>query len=143
MKGDFLALVPSSHTSLIVGSTFLTTLALLSLAKSTLSPVPRKIIPSPRDSLLPSLSKEEQEALPYPPDIFPGARDVESPVRDSKPPKVSPPLTRTVWNNKSLRMGSRERPKSPPYPRNIHPLCLPGFPLSRPCGREKMQSHAS
>jgi hypothetical protein len=35
--------------------------------------------PSPLKSLLPSLSLEESQRLPYPPDYFPGARDVETP----------------------------------------------------------------
>ncbi|CAG8971102.1 hypothetical protein HYALB_00010679 [Hymenoscyphus albidus] len=79
MRGDLLRLAPSPQTSLIVVSTVVTTVALLSLARKTLNPTPPKIIVGPRNSLLPDLSKEEQESLPYPPDIFPGARDVESP----------------------------------------------------------------
>ena len=39
----------------------------------------RKIIPSPRDTQLPFLSRGQASALPYPPDILPGARDVDSP----------------------------------------------------------------
>lgn len=39
----------------------------------------RKIIPSPRVTLLPELSEEESLELPYPPDYLPGARDVSSP----------------------------------------------------------------
>ena len=37
------------------------------------------IIPSPRATQLPQLSKEETSALPYPPDALPGGRDVETP----------------------------------------------------------------
>ncbi|KAK3354891.1 alpha/beta-hydrolase [Neurospora tetraspora] len=37
------------------------------------------IIPSPRATQLPQLSKEEISSLPYPPDALPGARDVETP----------------------------------------------------------------
>ncbi|MCJ1377378.1 hypothetical protein MMC17_000473 [Xylographa soralifera] len=40
---------------------------------------PPNSIPSPVDTLLPYLTPSERSALPYPPDIFPGARDVESP----------------------------------------------------------------
>ncbi|MCJ1317439.1 hypothetical protein MMC15_002763 [Xylographa vitiligo] len=40
---------------------------------------PPTYIPSPVDTLLPHLTSAERAALPYPPDIFPGARDVESP----------------------------------------------------------------
>ena len=39
----------------------------------------KAIIPSPLTTLLPNLSAEEQYKLPYPPDILPGARDVDSP----------------------------------------------------------------
>ena len=38
-----------------------------------------KVIPSPLKTLLPRLSEEEAGNLPYPPDAFPGARDVQSP----------------------------------------------------------------
>ncbi|KAL3426973.1 alpha beta hydrolase family [Phlyctema vagabunda] len=38
-----------------------------------------KIIRSPRESVLSTLSASEQAALPYPPDAFPGGRDVDSP----------------------------------------------------------------
>jgi hypothetical protein len=37
------------------------------------------VIPSPRDTVLPTLSKEQTSALPYPPDALPGARDVATP----------------------------------------------------------------
>ena len=38
-----------------------------------------KSIPSPLTTLLPTLSTSQADDLPYPPDTFPGARDVESP----------------------------------------------------------------
>ena len=37
-----------------------------------------QVIPSPLKTLLPKLSEAEAADLPYPPDAFPGARDVES-----------------------------------------------------------------
>lgn len=37
-----------------------------------------KSIPSPRDTLLPFLTPRQVSALPYPPDVLPGARDVDS-----------------------------------------------------------------
>jgi len=37
------------------------------------------LIESPRTTLLPGLSKEQQDELPYPPDALRGARDVDSP----------------------------------------------------------------
>ena len=36
-------------------------------------------IPSPGKTLLSSLSAEEQHKLPYPPNVLPGARDVDTP----------------------------------------------------------------
>lgn len=36
-------------------------------------------VPSPLESVLPRLSKKEIEELPYPPDVLPGGRDVETP----------------------------------------------------------------
>ena len=39
----------------------------------------RRTIPSPRDTLLPKLSSKQATALPYPPDLLPGARDVATP----------------------------------------------------------------
>jgi len=37
-----------------------------------------EVIPSPVETLLPKLSEEEAAGLPYPPDAYPGARDVPS-----------------------------------------------------------------
>ena len=37
------------------------------------------VIPSPRDTVLPTLTFQELEDLPYPPDALPGRRDVGSP----------------------------------------------------------------
>jgi hypothetical protein len=83
MTGIFeklLDFVPSRKTSFIVLTAAATTLIFSEIAKRKLNPAPKQIIPSPRASLLPSLSKEGQEELPYPPDVFPGPRDVASPV---------------------------------------------------------------
>ncbi|MCJ1389725.1 hypothetical protein MMC18_002582 [Xylographa bjoerkii] len=90
MSFRFPSAVPSTlPISLALGT--LGTLSLLyiytrpSTSSSTLSPSssplpnPPNSIPSPVDTLLPYLTPEERSALPYPPDIFPGARDVESP----------------------------------------------------------------
>ena len=38
----------------------------------------RRVIPSPRQTLLPKLSPAQANALAYPPNFFPGARDVET-----------------------------------------------------------------
>ncbi|PBP27198.1 hypothetical protein BUE80_DR001897 [Diplocarpon rosae] len=60
----------------VLGTSFATALAVFTVLK--LSPS-RRAIPSPRESQIPYMSKEERDALPYPPDILPGARDVTSP----------------------------------------------------------------
>lgn len=39
---------------------------------------PVRAIPSPRTTLLPQLSEAQAAALPYPPNLFPGARDVDT-----------------------------------------------------------------
>jgi hypothetical protein len=36
-------------------------------------------VPSPRDDVLPKLSEGDIKRLPYPPNAFPGARDVDTP----------------------------------------------------------------
>ena len=39
----------------------------------------RRAIASPRETLLPHLTPAQVATLPYPPNLFPGARDVETP----------------------------------------------------------------
>jgi len=68
----------SPRTCLLVGTSVATTLAVVAAVRLAFSTVPYRIIPSPRATQLPLLSKEEQEQLPYPPDVFPGGRDVTS-----------------------------------------------------------------
>jgi len=66
---------------LVAGASAAATLALITIAKLALqSSPPKKVTRSPRKHVLSVLSKAETESLPYPPDVFPGARDVESPV---------------------------------------------------------------
>lgn len=43
------------------------------------SPRTATVFPSPQKTLLPKLSDVEKSDLPYPPDVFPGARDVDTP----------------------------------------------------------------
>ena len=54
-------------------------LATLSLVLRPTRPPPRRTIPSPRDTLLPQISPKQAAALPYPPNLLPGARDVATP----------------------------------------------------------------
>ena len=72
--------VSTHNRAFLIGSSVAATLTVLTIARLTLYSAPPKIIPSPRNSLLPTLSQKEREDLPYPPDVFPGARDVHSPV---------------------------------------------------------------
>lgn len=54
------------------------------LTKSTLWPCRERILPSPLKTSLPRLPVDELKQLVYQPDQFPGARDVETPVRCPK-----------------------------------------------------------
>lgn len=65
---------------ILVSSTAATTIALLTIARIALYSPPQKVIPSPRSTLFSRLKDSEKAKLPYPPDAFPGTRDVDSPV---------------------------------------------------------------
>ncbi|KAG9245702.1 Alpha/Beta hydrolase protein [Calycina marina] len=67
-----------SARTILVGTSVAATLAAIAVAQLAFHRIPPKIVPSPRATQLPKLSKAEQEDLPYPPDIFPGGRDVTS-----------------------------------------------------------------
>jgi hypothetical protein len=69
------------NTGLIVAATVVATVALLSLFNRLLWPTQPKRIRSPLHTVLPTLSQDERDKLVYKPDSFPGARDVETPVR--------------------------------------------------------------
>jgi len=73
----------AGSSAVIVASTVVVTAALLSLLKRALWPAHTAILPSPLRTLIPRLSREEMESLEYKPDAYPGARDVETPVRFS------------------------------------------------------------
>ncbi|KAJ5032612.1 uncharacterized protein L3040_009209 [Drepanopeziza brunnea f. sp. 'multigermtubi'] len=64
---------------IIVGTSLATTLAVVTVLKLLPDSRRPRTIPSPRETQVPYISREEQEALPYPPDVLPGARDVTSP----------------------------------------------------------------
>lgn len=57
----------------------------LALFRWALYPHRPKTIAGPLRSVLPNLSSEQLARLDYPPDIFPGARDVQTPVSGSCP----------------------------------------------------------
>ncbi len=69
---------PNSGFTLFSG--IVGTLLAVTLTKIILYSPSQKIILSPRATLLPKLSREEQVVLPYPPDTYPGGRDVQSSV---------------------------------------------------------------
>jgi hypothetical protein len=56
----------------------------------------KAVIPSPLTTLLPKLSVEERRRLPYPPDILPGARDVDSPYGSIRVYEFGPEKGRKV-----------------------------------------------
>jgi hypothetical protein len=64
----------------VIISTVLATFVSIAISRLVFKEKKDKIIKSPVASLLPSLSQVEKDALPYPPDSFPGGRDVDSPV---------------------------------------------------------------
>lgn len=67
----------TTATQLIV---VITSIAIALIARRSLFPKSlSKSIPSPRDTLLPFLTPDEVSALPYAPNLLPGARDVDSP----------------------------------------------------------------
>jgi hypothetical protein len=79
---DLSSYAPYSDMSLYVlaGVTSVTAfIAYQSYNRSVKQARQKEVIPSPLTTLLPKLSVQEQRNLPYPPDILPGARDVDSP----------------------------------------------------------------
>jgi len=68
------------NVTYIIGASVITTFAVLSISRIAFQGKQRKIIRSPRETLLPKLTEAETAALLYPPDVLPGGRDVDSPV---------------------------------------------------------------
>jgi hypothetical protein len=77
--GD-LDLPGGSSPVITVAATAIAAAAVLALLRWALYPHRVKTIISPLRSVLPQLSSEQIAQLEYPPDIFPGARDVATPV---------------------------------------------------------------
>ncbi|OLN88492.1 Serine hydrolase-like protein [Colletotrichum chlorophyti] len=67
------------RTVAIVAATVATTLSILSLARLGLYPQWGTAIPNPLKTKIPSLASDDVKKLPYHPESFPGARDVETP----------------------------------------------------------------
>ncbi|KXH45265.1 hypothetical protein CSIM01_10365 [Colletotrichum simmondsii] len=66
-------------TAAIVATTVVATLSFLSLARLGLYPNWGTAIPNPLKTKIPTLASDEVKKLPYHPDYFPGARDVDTP----------------------------------------------------------------
>jgi len=114
------------NTGFIISSSVVATLAILTIGRLALQTTPPKTIPSPRTTQLPHLSKDEQDALPYPPDVFPGARDVGSPVSHVR----APPKTESRANRAGNQYGTiRVYEWGPESGRKV--LLIPG--ISTPC----------
>ena len=79
-----------SSAAVVTAITALATVALLAFCRWSLYPAHGKVIPNPLKTVLPSLSKDEVARLPYTPNAFSGARDVETPVRESPNHPLSP-----------------------------------------------------
>lgn len=67
---------------LLIGALTVSSVAIAALTSIVLSKPQKKITPSPRSQVFNELSKKEQDELAYPPDAFPGARDVQSSVNN-------------------------------------------------------------
>lgn len=66
-------------TVVTITTTVAVTVSLLALANRLLHPRRAAVLPSPLKTLLPGLTPAQQADLLYPPDYFPGARDVPTP----------------------------------------------------------------
>lgn len=73
------AVLPSSDTSMLVITTAVTTASLYAILNRVIHPRRPTVLPSPLSTHISRLSTEEQSQLLYPPDYFPGARDVPTP----------------------------------------------------------------
>ena len=71
--------MPYTAAATIASSLVAISLVVRSTRRSSKPKILRRCIPSPRETLIPYLSSAQAAALPYPPDLFPGARDVASP----------------------------------------------------------------
>lgn len=68
-------------TGVTIAATAVTTTALIALVRWALYPHRERSIASPLRILLPNLAPDQSAQLDYAPDAFPGARDVDTPVR--------------------------------------------------------------
>ena len=70
----------AANATALIASTVIATGVLLAFVRHALWPEQVKIIKGPLHTIIPKLSAHEIGKLEYKPDIFPGARDVSTPV---------------------------------------------------------------
>lgn len=68
-----------SNTSALVTTTAIMSISFYTILNHMTQPRRACILPSPLSTLIPALSPEQKSQLLYPPDFFPGARDVATP----------------------------------------------------------------
>lgn len=86
----------STSTTTVVATTMLATFLLVRLSARSLYPRRRAVLPGPLTTSLPYLSPEEIANLPYHPDHFPGARDVDTPYGSVRVYEFGPETGRKV-----------------------------------------------
>lgn len=87
---------PSVEWRLVVAGTCLFALGALTSSLFSHPAKKKSILASPRATLLPRLSDDEKSKLPYPPDVLPGARDVETPYGSIRVYEFGPEAGRKV-----------------------------------------------
>lgn len=71
--------LPPPETTMLVVTTAITTASLYTILDRIIHPRRPAVLQSPLSSHISGLSPEEKSGLLYPPDYFPGARDVPTP----------------------------------------------------------------
>jgi hypothetical protein len=90
----------ASRTAAIVAGTAVATAVTVSLLRSAMWPAKPKVIAGPLHTILPRLAEDELSLLEYTHDAFPGARDVQTPVRFHH---ISSPV---IWRRRADLQGT-------------------------------------
>lgn len=96
---DLSSYLPSSRVSLIVSAGAASVAAFVAYqtySRNVKRARSKAVVPSPLTTLLPKLSEAEKKSIPYPPDILPGARDVDSPYGNVRVYEFGPESGRKV-----------------------------------------------
>lgn len=86
----------AQSTALTITTTVVVTVSVLALANRLFHPTRPSVLPSPLKTLLPRLTPAQQADLLYPPDYFPGARDVPTPYGSMRCYEFGPATGRKV-----------------------------------------------